>query len=341
MYFNVKLTLTTGQIRNIGINQTYLFLLLKYADGSHSGGHVRFVEVGFCNLSWNSCGFCIIPAQYHRENPVCLVANVILIFPAISLVAWRKEFAHPPKKVTLRPSSGLHKTCTEEAKGRRICPGAHEVQELIDLAFVGYGRQLDTYTRRTQLFPPKLALHLIHRTFCCSWTPAPRILWHIRLLNAGSAGEHPCETRHVLRANHRHSLHVHLRGFVGFLDTRRPRNTPLFWVYRLKERQLFSNHSELYVSAGSSYFFISSPRFEELAGWSHPSGSNCSLSSCVGHHSQMVRNHSRLRSSVIYAQQSFMHERTVWFVSVNGWMPAGFNCLQRDKYNVDSLYSSK
>lgn len=64
--------------------------------------------------------------------------------------------------MTLRPSSGLHKTCTEEAKGRRICPAAHEGQELIDLAFVGYGRQLNT---DTQLFPPKLALHLFHRTF--------------------------------------------------------------------------------------------------------------------------------------------------------------------------------
>lgn len=115
-----------------------------------------------------------------------------------------------------------------------------------------------------------------------------------------------------------------------------------FWFIGLgRGKKLFSSHSDLYVSAGNSYFFISSPRFEELAGWSHPSGSNCSLSSCVGHHSQMVRNHSRLRSSVIYAQQSFMHERTVWFVSVNGSMPAVFNCLQRDKYNVDSLFSSK
>lgn len=47
-----------------------------------------------------------------------------------------------------------------------------------------------------------------------------------------------------------------------------------------------------------------------LSGWSHLTASKWSLSSFVAHHLQKVRYHSRLCSSVIYAQLSFMHERT-------------------------------
>jgi len=73
---------------------------------------------------------------------------------------------------------------------------------------------------------------------------------------------------------------------------------------------------------------------EEPPGWSHPTVSDCSLSSLVVHHSQMVRSHSCstdqlcARSSVVLRE--FWH-RTVWLLDSFQWMDGSMSLQTFDK----------